>query len=57
MYMGFDYLPRRTASDKVLHDKIFNIANNSKYNRYEWGFASMVYKIFDKVFYSQSNMN
>ena len=39
---------RRTASDKVLRDKAFNIAKTPKYNGYQRGFASMVYKFFDK---------
>ena len=38
---------RRTASDKFLRDKAFNIAKNPKY-RYQRGLASMVYKFFDK---------
>ena len=41
-------LARRTASDKVLKDKSFNIAKNPKYDGYHRGFASMVYKFFDK---------
>ena len=41
-------LARRTASDKVLRDKAFNIANNPKYDGYQRRLASMVYKIFDK---------
>ena len=39
---------RRTAADNVLRDKAFNIAKNPKYDRYQRGLASMVYKIFDK---------
>ena len=39
---------RRTASDKILRDKTFNIAKNSKYDGYQRGLASMVYKFFDK---------
>ena len=31
-----------------MKDKAFNIANNPKYNGYERGVASMVYKLFDK---------
>ena len=27
-YGDFKYLPKRTASDKVLHEKTFNIAKN-----------------------------
>ena len=31
-----------------MHDKAFNIAKNPKYDRYQRGLASMVYKFFDK---------
>ena len=31
-YGGFKDFPRRTAFDKVLHDKALYIANNSKYD-------------------------
>ena len=31
----FKDLPRRTASDKVLRDKAFNIAKNSKYGGFQ----------------------
>ena len=47
-YGDFKDLPRRTASDKVLRDKPFNIAKNPKYDGYQRGRASMVYKFFDK---------
>ena len=47
-YEGFKDLARRTASDKVLGDKVFNIAKNPKYDGYQRELASMVYKIFDK---------
>ena len=40
-------LERRTQSDRVLKDKAFAIANNSKYNGYQRGLASMVYKFFN----------
>ena len=36
----------RTAADKILRDKAFNIAKNSKYDKYQRGLASMVYKFF-----------
>ena len=38
----------RTASDKVLCDKVFNIAIDPKCDGYQRGLASMVYKFFDK---------
>ena len=41
-------LAKRTASDKVLRDKTFNIAKNPKHDGYQRGLASMVYKFFDK---------
>ena len=44
----FKGLARRTASDKALRDKAFNIAKNPKYDGHQRGLASMVYKIFDK---------
>ena len=43
----FKDLNRRTAADKVLRDKAFNLAKNSKYDGYH-GLASMVSKCFDK---------
>ena len=41
-------LVKRTQSDKVLKDKAFKIASDRKYDGYERGLASMVYKFFDK---------
>ena len=46
----FKDLARRTASDKFLRDKAFNIAKNPKYDGYQRRLASMVYKSFDKNF-------
>ena len=39
---------KKTQSDKVLKDKAFNIASHPKYDSYQRGLASMVYKFFDK---------
>ena len=47
-YGNFKDLIRRTASDKVLKDKAFEIAKNLKYDGYQRRLASMVYKFFDK---------
>ena len=47
-YGNFKDLARRKASDKNLTDKAFNIAKTQKYDRYQRGLASMVYKFFDK---------
>ena len=46
-YEDFKDLPRRTGSDKILHDKAFNIAKKTKDDRYQRGLSSMVYKFFD----------
>ena len=47
-YGDFKDLARGTAFDKILRDKAFNIAKNPKYDGYQRGLASMVYKFFDK---------
>ena len=41
-------LNRKTAAGKILRDKAFNIAKDPKYDGYQRGLASMVYKCFDK---------
>ena len=41
-------LAKRTQSDKVLRDKAIKIASDPKYDGYQKGLASMVYKFFDK---------
>ena len=47
-YGDFKDLAKRTASDKVLRDKLFNFAKNLKYDGYQRSLASTVYKFFDK---------
>ena len=47
-YGDFKDITTRTASDKIMRDKAFNIANNLKYDGCQRGLASMVYKCFDK---------
>ena len=47
-YGDFKDLERTTASDKVLRDKALNIAKNPKFDGYQRGLASIVYKFFDK---------
>ena len=37
-----------TASDKALHDRVFNTAKNPIYDGYQRGLASMIYDLFDK---------
>ena len=41
-------LAKRTQLDKVLRDKAFAIASDPKYDGYQRGLASIVYKFFDK---------
>ena len=47
-YGNFKYLTRRTVSDKIWRDKAFNITKNPKYDGYQRGLASMVYRCFGK---------
>ena len=47
-YGDFKDLAKRTFADKVLRDKAFKIASDQKYDGYQRGLASMVYKFFDK---------
>ena len=47
-YEDFKDLARKTAADKVLRYKSFNIAKYPKYDGYQRGLASMVYKFFDE---------
>ena len=47
-YGDFTILNRRTVADKVLCNKAFNVAKNSKSDGYQRGRASVAYKCFDK---------
>ena len=47
-YVKSKDLVKRTQSDKVLREKVFKIDSNPKYDGYQRGLASMVYKFFDK---------
>ena len=47
-YGDFKNLSRGTASDKIVYDKAFNIANSPEYDGYQRGLASIVHKFFDK---------
>ena len=47
-YGDFKDSAKGTAADKVLRDKAFKIASDQKYDGYQRGLASMVYKFFDK---------
>ena len=41
-------MTKRTQSEKVLKDKAFKIVSDPKYDGYQRGLASMVFKCFDK---------
>ena len=43
-YGKYKDLEKRTQSDKVLKGKAFEIENNPKYDGYQRGLSSMVYK-------------
>ena len=45
-YSTYKYLPRKTASDKVLHNKTFAIASNTKNDGYQRGLVSLIYNFF-----------
>ena len=47
-YADYKDLLNRTRADKVLKDRAFEIASDHKYDGYQRGLASMVYKFFDK---------
>ena len=47
-YGDFKDLAKRTIADKVLRDKAFKIVSDQKYDGYQRGLASMVFKFFDK---------
>ena len=46
-YSDSKNLTKRTIADKILRDKGFNIAKDQKYDGYQRGLASIVYKFFD----------
>ena len=47
-YGDFKDLKKKIFSDKALRDKAFNIVKNRKYDGYQRGLPSIVYKFFDK---------
>ena len=48
VYRDFKDLAKRTVADEVLRDKAFTIAKDPKYDGYQRGLASVVYKFSDK---------
>ena len=41
-------LTKRTVEEKILRNRAFNIAKDQKYDGYQRGLVSMIYKSFDK---------
>ena len=50
-------LAKRTISEKILKDRAYEIDRKLKYDGYQKGLVSMVYKFFDKKTGSGSNVN
>ena len=48
VYGDFKDFEKRSFADNVLRDKAFKIASDQKYDGYQTGLASMVYKFFHK---------
>ena len=57
MYSIGKDLAKRTISDKILKDRAYESAIKPKYDGYQRGLASMVYKFFDKKIGSGMNVN
>ena len=47
-YQNFNHLIKKSASDKILYDKAFNISKSLIYDGYQHRLASLVCKSFDK---------
>ena len=50
VYVDFEDLSKRAASDKEFQEKAFDIAKDLKYDGYQRALASVVIKCFDKNF-------
>ena len=48
VYSKYKNLTKRTQSDKILKQQAFEIVANPKYDGYQRGLASIMYKFFDK---------
>ena len=53
-YGDFKYLTRRTSSDKILRDKAFNVAKNSKYYGYQEVLLQWFLNVFTKNIWSSN---
>ena len=57
VYGDFKYLTRRTAFHKIFHEKAFSFAKDPKYDGYQRGLTSMVYKFLDKKTSGETGKN
>ena len=48
VYSDSKDLAKRTISDKIFKERVYEIARNHKYDSYQRALASMVFKSFDK---------
>ena len=48
VYVDYKDSAKRIASDKVLYDTTFEIANNPQFDRYQKEFVSMVHQPYNK---------
>ena len=53
----FEDLTRGTVSNKILHNKAFNITTNPKFDEYQKDLALMFYKVIDKKTFGSSIKN
>ena len=47
-YGKYKGLTKKTQSGNVLREKLFEIASNPRFDGYQRGLTSMVYRFFDK---------
>ena len=53
-YRYFKDFYKRTATDKILHDKAFNNAKNPEHDEHQHGLAATVIDFFDEKFLIQT---
>ena len=56
-YGDFKDLNRRAAADKVLRDKAFDIAKNSKYDEYQCGLTLVFHKCLLLMLFKKIQMD
>ena len=46
VYGVYNYLGKRTAEVKMLHENKFEVVSKTKYDGRQWRLASVIYKLF-----------